>query len=194
VVLSLLGGAEIAIMRLVFLHGPPAVGKLTVARELAARTGFKLLHNHLTIDLVAAVFPFGSEPYKRLINRFRRDLIAESAREGVDLIFTFVYSAHEDDDLVRELIEPVQASGGTVLFVRLTCATPELLLRVQSDSRRAFGKLTDPDDLSAVLRRYNFGEAVPFGENLEIDTTNLLPAEAVVRIIDHYSLPDLTDQ
>jgi Helix-hairpin-helix containing domain len=80
-------------MRLVFLYGPHVVSKLSVARELAARTGFKLLHNHLTIDLVASVFPFGSAQYKRLITRFRRDLIAESAREGVDLIFTFVYSA-----------------------------------------------------------------------------------------------------
>ena len=151
-------------MRLVFLYGPPAVGKLAVARELAARTGFKLLHNHLTIDLVASVFPFGSAPYKRLITRFRGDLIAESAREGVDLIFTFVYSAHEDDERVRELIEPVESSGGTVVFVRLTCATPELLIRVQDESRRAYRKLTGPTDLIAALRRYNFTEAVPFAE------------------------------
>ena len=176
-------------MRLVFVYGPPAVGKLSVATELAARTGFKLLHNHLTIDLVAAVFPFGSDLYKRLINHIRRDLIAECAREGVDLIFTFVYSAHEDDDLVADLIEPARGSGGTVLFVRLTCATTELLVRVQNQSRRVYRKLSDPDDLSAVLRRYNFGEPVPFGETLEIDTTNLPPAEAAARISDHYSLP-----
>jgi chloramphenicol 3-O-phosphotransferase len=179
-------------MRLVFLYGPPAVGKLSVARELAARTGFKLFHNHLTIDLVTSVFPFGSEPYKQLVHRFRRDLIAESAREGVDLIFTFVYSAHEDDDLVRELIEPVQSRGGTVLFVRLSCATPELFVRVQNESRRAHGKLTDPTELRAALGRYNFSEAVPFGETLEIDTTHQLPAEAAGRIVEHYSLPTVT--
>ena len=39
-------------MKLVILYGPPGVGKLTVGRELAARTGFKLFHNHLTVDLV----------------------------------------------------------------------------------------------------------------------------------------------
>ena len=35
--------------RLVFLYGPPAVGKLTVARAIAAREPFKILHNRLTL-------------------------------------------------------------------------------------------------------------------------------------------------
>ena len=43
-------------MQLVFIHGAPAVGKLTVARELAALTGFRLFHNHLTVDLAGSVF------------------------------------------------------------------------------------------------------------------------------------------
>jgi ATP-dependent 26S proteasome regulatory subunit len=34
--------------RLVFLYGPPAVGKLTVAKAIADRRPFTILHNHLT--------------------------------------------------------------------------------------------------------------------------------------------------
>lgn len=34
-------------MRLIFIYGLPATGKLTVAQELAKRTGYKLFHNHL---------------------------------------------------------------------------------------------------------------------------------------------------
>jgi shikimate kinase len=37
---------------LVFIVGPPAVGKMTVGYELAAQTGLKLFHNHQTIELV----------------------------------------------------------------------------------------------------------------------------------------------
>jgi cytidylate kinase len=50
-------------MDLVSIHGPVAAGKLTVARELSHLTGFRLFHNHLTVDAVAAVFDFGSEPF-----------------------------------------------------------------------------------------------------------------------------------
>jgi hypothetical protein len=50
-------------MNLIFLHGPAAVGKLTVARELAHLTGFGLFHNHLTVDALTAVFDFGTEPF-----------------------------------------------------------------------------------------------------------------------------------
>lgn len=32
--------------------GPQAVGKTTVGRALQAQTGLRLLHNHMTIELV----------------------------------------------------------------------------------------------------------------------------------------------
>ena len=43
-------------MKLILLYGPPAVGKLTIAKEIARLTGFKLFHAHLTSDLVEAFF------------------------------------------------------------------------------------------------------------------------------------------
>jgi adenylate kinase family enzyme len=39
-------------MHLVFVFGPPAAGKMTVGREICARTGYKLLHNHMTVEPV----------------------------------------------------------------------------------------------------------------------------------------------
>ncbi|MGI8542838.1 MAG: hypothetical protein ACR2MD_05085 [Aridibacter sp.] len=36
-------------MKLIFIYGSPAVGKLTVANEIAKRTCFKVFHNHLMI-------------------------------------------------------------------------------------------------------------------------------------------------
>ena len=53
-------------MRLIFVYGLPATGKLTVARELALITGFQVFHNHLAVDLLLSVFEFGSRPFVEL--------------------------------------------------------------------------------------------------------------------------------
>ena len=47
---------------LVFVLGPPAVGKMTVVHVLAERTGFKLFQNQHTIDLVLRFLPFDTSP------------------------------------------------------------------------------------------------------------------------------------
>ena len=58
-------------MKLIFLYGAPGTGKLTVARELAALTGYRLFHNHLTVDLAKAIFDFGTPDYLEYV-RFLR--------------------------------------------------------------------------------------------------------------------------
>ena len=39
-------------MMLVILFGPPAVGKMAVGIELERQTGFRLFHNHMSVDPV----------------------------------------------------------------------------------------------------------------------------------------------
>jgi hypothetical protein len=75
-------------VQLVFLYGPPAVGKYTIGVELAARTGFRLFHNHLTVNLVSAVFDRDSEVWLRLLRGVRRDILTEAAHHRVSLIMT----------------------------------------------------------------------------------------------------------
>jgi hypothetical protein len=76
-------------MRVIFIYGQPASGKLTVARALAERTGIAVFHNHLVVDALEAVFPFGSEPFVRLREQFWLAVFAEAAQADRSLIFTF---------------------------------------------------------------------------------------------------------
>jgi hypothetical protein len=50
-------------MKLIFIYGLRATGKLTVAQELATLTDYKLFHNHLAVDLLLSIFEFGSSPF-----------------------------------------------------------------------------------------------------------------------------------
>jgi hypothetical protein len=177
-------------MRLVYLYGPPAVGKLTVARELARLTGLKLLHNHLTVNLVATLFPHGTPTFTRLIRQFRRDMLVEAVRAEVDLILTGVYIGTEEQlDAIKLMLEPIYAGGGTVLFVRLVCDRDTWLARVPNASRAAERKLVDPDRAVAIFGGVDPFSVMPVEPCLTVDTTDLPPAEAAARIAAHYDLP-----
>src|SRR5712692_6817289 len=109
-------------MKLVFIYGPPASGKLTVATELAKLTGFRLFDNHVSIQFVQSIFEFGTKTFWRLIGKYRLEMLEMAAKEGIDTIFTFVYSKGEEDDrFVKQVVQRARSHGGQVRFVRLYC-------------------------------------------------------------------------
>lgn len=177
-------------MRLVFLYGPPAVGKLAVAKELSRITGYRIFHNHLTIDLVQSIFNWGAGPFWHLVDRYRLELIEMAAREKIDgLIFTFVYAKSHDDSFVRKVVRRVEKYGGEVDFVQLRCDEGELFRRLKHPSREGFRKLKKAATLRSLLRRHDLFSSVPYVRNLVIDNTRLPPARAARTIVQHYGLP-----
>src|SRR5438876_10082901 len=126
-------------MKLVFIYGPPACGKLTVATELAKLTDFRLFHNHVSIQFVQSLFEFGTRPFWRLTDKYRTAMIEEAAKEGVDTIFTCVYGKTTDDPFVRRIIRKVNSYAGKVCFVRLRRDRDELERPVGSKARKSLG-------------------------------------------------------
>ncbi len=177
-------------VKLVVIYGAPAVGKLTTARALAALTGFRLFHNHLTFDLARALFDFPSAPFTEFAEKVRLLAFEAAARARVPgMIFTFVYAAPEDDAFVRSMVDAVESQGGNVAFVRLVCGPAAQEQRVAAPERKSFGKITSVAALHEVLRRWNLSRPIVLRESLEIDNS-LLDAElAARRIAAHFSLP-----
>src|SRR5215211_7250719 len=81
-------------MELVFVHGPAASGKLTVARELGRLTGLPVFHNHLIVDVLLEVFEFGSPEFVALREQFWLATFGAAAASGRSLIFTFAPEGH----------------------------------------------------------------------------------------------------
>ena len=167
-----------------FLYGPPAVGKLTVARAIADRLPFKILHNHVTIDAVTEVLPFGTDTFWRVVRRFRRDLVTAAAEENIDLIYTYVF-APGDEQHVAAIVSPYEKAGGAVSFVQLLAPREVLLQRVLAESRKEHGKPTDPATLEHMLDEYDNFTAIAAPDSLTIDLTATSPREAADQIIDH---------
>jgi len=172
-------------MRLLFISGPAACGKLTVAREVAALTGWKLFHNHLAIDLCLSLFSFGEPGFIALRDRVWLAAIEEAARAGLEgLIFTFAPEATVPVDFVDRVVAAVEAEGGQVIFVALTCPPEVQEARVADPSRLAFGKLRDVAQLRALKASGKLDPSAPLpAPALSLDTALLSPAEAAARIV-----------
>lgn len=175
-------------MKLIFIYGAPAVGKLTIANEIAEQTKFKVFHNHLSIDAIEPIFDFGTKPFWKLINFIRVETIGEAARVGQNLIHTFCYAKDSDDAYVEQITKIVESNGGEICFVLLTCAKSELEQRVLADSRKQYGKANNLEILNEILDKYDLFSPVPERESLQIDNTNLSAKVVARKIIGHYHL------
>jgi chloramphenicol 3-O-phosphotransferase len=168
-------------MRLIFIHGAPAVGKLTVARELAELTGLPLFHNHLAVDVLTPLFEFGSPSFVKLRELIWLSVFQEAAKNDVSLIFTFAPERTVRPSFIQDTITTVEARGGVVHFVRLTCSAGEIEQRLARPSRAEFGKLQSLEQYQSLTRAGAF-DYPELPAALTVDTGAVSPRDAAVTI------------
>lgn len=174
-------------MKLIFLYGPPASGKLTIAEKLSALTGAKIFHNHLSNDLVYEFFQ-RSKQTSKLVNKIRLDIFAEAAKQDIDLIFTYLYVSKTDDDEVKRYAKTVEDNGGQVCFVQINCPTKELSKRVTEKSRTRFRKIDTKKRLLEVLDELELDKPIPFVDNLIIDSSKGSAKKSAKEIVNHFNI------
>jgi hypothetical protein len=175
------------------MFGPSAVGKMAVGRELRALTGYPLFHNHMSIEPVLDVFPWGSPSFVRLTSELRRRVIEEAVVAGLPgLIFTYVWALDDPADrtYVDWLTGPVRAAGGRLDFVelyadqetRLAREGTELRLqhkRSKGDLEASRQRLLDADAAHQLSTSDDF--CYP-DLHLRVDNTRLTPEQAAGHI------------
>ena len=172
-------------MTFVLLYGPPAVGKLTVARELAELTGFKVFHNHVSVDLAEEIFTRKGPSFGRTVKALNQVVFQEAAQTDVNLIFTFVYAYPQDDPEMRWLLGIFEESGARTLLVQLTCDQETLKARLTESSRQAYGKIKDAKTLAELLTTYDLFTPYPAAPSLQLDTTDTPPHETAAAIANY---------
>src|SRR3954447_25475355 len=184
-------------MTLLFVFGPPAVGKMTVGRAIADAGGVRLFHNHHVIEPLLDVFEFESPGFQTLMAEFRQRVLEEAAAADVDLVFTLVWALHKPEDAVgvRRHLAPFVAAGRRIVLVELHADLETRLERNRTPYRLAEKKskrdLAWSDDNVRGLERIQMNTDAPSPADeliaeyphLRIDNTERTPADVAAEIL-----------
>ena len=178
------------IMKLLFMIGDAAVGKMTVGQELMKLTGLRLFHNHMTIEPVIEIFG----QYKgQVISRLRQVIFEEFAKSDCyGMIFTYMWAFDQQADwdyieYVKSIFEPYNTE---FYYVELV-ASREVRLERNITENRLQNKASKRDiessnqriiDMDAEHRLESLDGEIPFDNYIKIDNSNLSPNE-VAKII-----------
>jgi len=186
-------------MNLVIIFGPQAVGKMTVGHELEKITDLKLLHNHMTIELVQPFFNYGTPEGKRLVRLFRDELLKAIANsEQAGIIFTMIwdFDNQSDWDYIEEISNLFSNKGAQVCLVELEAGAEVRVARNTTEHRLnhkptkrdiAWSESNLRESLSKHRLNSNVGEMV--NKNyLRINNTNLKAEEVAQQIKDRFNL------
>ena len=183
-------------MKLVFLIGSGAVGKMTVGQELMKLTGLRLFHNHMTIEPVLEIFGAFHGP---AISAMREVVFQEFAKtDSYGMIFTYMWAFDMQSDWdyldhVKKIFEPY---GTEFYYVELIADQAVRLERNKTENRlknKPSKRDVEASDQRVMREDANYrlvslpGE-IPFEKYLRIDNTYLPAEEAARQIKEHFQL------
>lgn len=172
---------------------------MTIGQELSKITSFKLLHNHMSIELILNFFEHESPKFHLLNDEFRIRIMEEVASSDLPgLIFTYVwgFDSDEDKEYIRKKSEIFRKNGGTTFYVELYCELEERLRRNRTDSRISEKPSKQDKELSEkrLLRmegkyKMNTDDDFYYTENyIKIDNTKLSAIEVAEKIKKEFEL------
>ena len=183
-------------MKLLFLCGDAAVGKMTVGQELMKITNLRLFHNHMTIEPVIEIFRYYDG---KTISRLRETIFEEfAASDNYGMIFTYMWAFDQKSDWeyiahVRSIFEPY----GTEFYYAELVAPQEVRLARNTTENRLKNKASKRDletsnqrllDDDKRYRCVSLDGEIPFENYIKIDNTSLSPAEAAKIIKEKFDL------
>lgn len=179
-------------MKLLFLIGNAAVGKMTVGQELMKITDLRLFHNHMTIEPVIEIF---GRFDGKVITRLREVIFEEFAvSDNYGMIFTIMWAFDMQSDWdyiehIKEIFTP-----NTDFYYAELVAPQEIRLQRNATENRLINKASKRNIEISNQRLINddnnhrcvsLDGEIPFENYIKIDNSNL-SAEDVAQIIKTY--------
>ncbi|MHA1111404.1 MAG: shikimate kinase [Promethearchaeota archaeon] len=189
-------------MNFLWIVGPPAVGKMAVGKKISEKTGYKMLINHGTIELLVPIFSWEHPKFKKLNNEFRRRIFEEVATSDLPG-FIFTYVTAYDDEGERAHMEKVsnifKEQAHNVYYVELHAPLSVRLERNTHPDRldaKPSKRDTEWSKKSVIGMDNKYPHLVSseefpffFPENyIKIENSLLSPDEAAERVIEEFQL------
>ena len=180
-------------MKYIIITGPQAVGKMTVGQELVKITNLKLLHNHMTIEVLTKIFDYSRDSFRKLNEEFRVQIFEEFAKSNEDgIIFTTTwdFDSKEDWNMMYRFINIFKRNNAEIYIVELESSLEERLKRNKTENRlenkasKRNLEWSEKDLLKSVEKyRFNSRENEIQEKNyIKIDNTNI-SADIVAKTI-----------
>ena len=183
-------------MKLVFLIGDAAVGKMTVGQELMKQPGLRLFHNHMMNEPVIEIFgAFNGHVTQQLREVIFREF-AKSDNEGMIFTYLWAFDMQSDWDYVAHVADIFREQGGEIYYAELVAPQEIRLQRNETPNRLAYkaSKRDVNQSRERVLRddaRYRC-ESLPgeitFENYIKIDNSNIEPEIAAAMIKERFNL------
>jgi shikimate kinase len=183
-------------MKLVFIIGNAAVGKMTVGQELMKITDLRLFHNHMAIEPVIEIFSYFNG---KAISRLREVIFEEFASSSnYGLIFTFMWAFDQKSDWdyiehVKSIFRPYDTEFYYVEIV----ASREIRLERNATENRLKNKASKRDIEVSNQRLIQDDEnyrlesrdgEIPYRNYIKIDNTYLSPDIVAQKIKAQFNL------
>jgi hypothetical protein len=175
-------------MKLVFIHGAPAAGKLTTAKAVIDRIGGRLFDNHAAIDLARTVFDFGAPGFWELVQATRVLVLASAAEQRLPLLLmTSVYTDPADLPTFEQFEAVIQQHGGQLFPVFLQCSVDEIIQRIGNKDRAVRNKMTSEKSVCDFIDKHRIVPA-PRSNCLVLNSQTTSAEENANQIICHFGL------
>ena len=183
-------------MKLLFIIGDAAVGKMTVGQELMKITKLRLFHNHMTIEPVLEIFGYFNT---KVITKIREIIFEEYATSNnYGLIFTYMWAFDQqsDWDYVKHVSGLFMERGAEVYYAELVAPQEVRLARNITENRLKHKASKRDIEISnsrlkmddKKYRCISFDGEIPYENYIKVDNTKI-PPDIVARIIkERFSL------